>query len=49
MLVYVSAWMELGPGDVILTGAPGTSIPVRPGDRVAITIDGIGTLENAVC
>lgn len=49
VLVYVSARMELGPGDVILTGAPGTSIPVRPGDRVAITIDGIGTLENAVC
>lgn len=48
VLVYVSAWIELGPGDVILTGAPGTSIPVRPGDTVTITIDGLGTLANSV-
>ncbi|MGA1837310.1 fumarylacetoacetate hydrolase family protein [Herbiconiux sp. 11R-BC] len=47
-LVYITSTTTLGPGDVILTGAPNTSAPTRPGDRVAITIEGIGTLENEV-
>ncbi len=31
-------YLALGPGDVVLTGAPSTSAPVRPGDRVDITL-----------
>nr|WP_241732299.1 fumarylacetoacetate hydrolase family protein [Galbitalea soli] len=48
VLVYVTRWMELGPGDLVLTGAPATSVAVQPGDEVAITIDGLGTLVNTV-
>jgi 2-keto-4-pentenoate hydratase/2-oxohepta-3-ene-1,7-dioic acid hydratase in catechol pathway len=47
-LVYLSSHLELGPGDVLLTGAPGTSGPVRPGDDVEIVIEGIGSLRNPV-
>lgn len=47
-LVHVTKWMALEPGDVVMTGAPGTIVGVQPGDTVAITIDGIGTLVNAV-
>ena len=47
-LAYVSAWVELGPGDVVLTGAPGTFLPVEPGDVVRIELPGIGSLTNPV-
>lgn len=47
-LVYVTAWLTLEPGDVVMTGAPGTMVAVRPGDCVEITLGGIGTLTNPV-
>jgi 2-keto-4-pentenoate hydratase/2-oxohepta-3-ene-1,7-dioic acid hydratase in catechol pathway len=47
-LVYVTKWLTLEPGDVVLTGAPGTDIPVQPGDTVDITLAGIGTLSNTI-
>jgi 2-keto-4-pentenoate hydratase/2-oxohepta-3-ene-1,7-dioic acid hydratase in catechol pathway len=47
-LVYLSSHLELGPGDVLLTGAPGTFGAVRPGDDVEIQIEGIGSLCNPV-
>jgi 2-keto-4-pentenoate hydratase/2-oxohepta-3-ene-1,7-dioic acid hydratase in catechol pathway len=47
-LVYVTQWLTLEPGDVIMTGAPNTFLPVQPGDRVDITLDGIGTLSNRI-
>jgi len=45
---YVSKAMTLLPGDVILTGTPSGVGPLRPGDEVSITIEGIGTLTNTV-
>jgi 2-keto-4-pentenoate hydratase/2-oxohepta-3-ene-1,7-dioic acid hydratase in catechol pathway len=48
ILVYVTAWMELGRGDVILSGAPNTSFGVVPGDRVDLSINGLGMLSNSV-
>ena len=47
-LVYLSSIMTLGAGDVVLMGAPGTATSVEPGDNVAITIAGLGTLRNPV-
>ncbi len=44
LLAYVSAFMTLEPGDVLLTGTPGGVGELHPGDRVEVTIDGIGTL-----
>ncbi|MHB1489688.1 fumarylacetoacetate (FAA) hydrolase family protein [mine drainage metagenome] len=45
---YATAHMTLGPGDVLRTGAPGTSATVRPGATTAISIDGLGTLVGSV-
>ncbi|MQL53673.1 DUF2437 domain-containing protein [Desulfofundulus thermobenzoicus] len=48
LVSFVSRIMTLLPGDVILTGTPAGVGPVRPGDRVAVEISGIGRLENPV-
>lgn len=47
-LVYVTSWLTLEPGDVVMTGAPGTAVAVEPGDRVDIDLGGIGRLSNTV-
>lgn len=47
-LVYVTSWLELGPGDVVLTGAPRTFLPALPGDSVEIEVGGIGVLSNTI-
>lgn len=48
IIAYVSAVMTLLPGDVILTGTPAGVGPMVAGDLVTVTIEGIGTLTNAV-
>lgn len=48
ILVYLTSLLTLRPGDVILTGAPGQCGPVRPGDSVEVTIEGLGTITNPV-
>lgn len=48
LLAAVTDFMTLLPGDVLLTGVPGNAPLARPGQRVAITIDGIGTLANTL-
>ncbi|KWW99622.1 FAA hydrolase family protein [Carbonactinospora thermoautotrophica] len=48
LVSYVSEVMTLLPGDVILTGTPAGVGPMRAGDEVAVTIEGIGTLSNRV-
>lgn len=41
-----SMFTQVKNGDVVLTGAPGTSAPIRAGRSTAITLAGIGTLTN---
>jgi 2-keto-4-pentenoate hydratase/2-oxohepta-3-ene-1,7-dioic acid hydratase in catechol pathway len=48
LVAWVSAVMTLLPGDVILTGTPAGVAPVRAGQTVSVTIDGLGTLSNPV-
>jgi 2-keto-4-pentenoate hydratase/2-oxohepta-3-ene-1,7-dioic acid hydratase in catechol pathway len=48
ILAYVSSFMTLLPGDVILTGTPEGVGPMQPGDDVSVTIAGLGTLTNRV-
>jgi 2-keto-4-pentenoate hydratase/2-oxohepta-3-ene-1,7-dioic acid hydratase in catechol pathway len=48
VLAHVSATITLEPGDVVLTGTPEGVGPLVDGDRLAIAIDGIGTLEVGV-
>lgn len=45
---YISQHMTLMPGDVILTGTPHGVGPVKSGDEMSVTIDGIGTLTNTL-
>ncbi|MBP9676434.1 MAG: fumarylacetoacetate hydrolase family protein [Anaerolineaceae bacterium] len=45
---FVSNIMTLVPGDVILTGTPAGVGILEPGDKVDITIEGIGSLSNPV-
>ena len=45
---YVSRYVTLEPGDVIYTGTPGTTRPMKPGDVVEVEIEGVGVLRNRV-
>jgi 2-keto-4-pentenoate hydratase/2-oxohepta-3-ene-1,7-dioic acid hydratase in catechol pathway len=45
---YVSHVMTLLPGDIILTGTPAGVGPMKAGQSVSVTVEGIGTLTNPV-
>jgi 5-oxopent-3-ene-1,2,5-tricarboxylate decarboxylase/2-hydroxyhepta-2,4-diene-1,7-dioate isomerase len=40
--------ITLEPGDVLLTGTPANSRPMKPGDLVEVEISGLGRLANTV-
>jgi 2-keto-4-pentenoate hydratase/2-oxohepta-3-ene-1,7-dioic acid hydratase in catechol pathway len=46
IVALISREMTLEPGDVIACGTSLGALPMRPGMQVAVTIEGIGTLEN---
>ena len=48
IVARVSQIMTLLPGDVIATRTPPGVGPLRPGDRVEVRIEGIGSLKNTV-
>ena len=48
LIEYLSGFMTLAPGDVILTGTPEGVVNVMPGDEVVTEIDGIGRLVNII-
>jgi 2-keto-4-pentenoate hydratase/2-oxohepta-3-ene-1,7-dioic acid hydratase in catechol pathway len=48
LVSHVSHVFTLQPGDVILTGAPGGTRTIVPGDDVEIVISGLGTLQSPV-
>jgi 2-keto-4-pentenoate hydratase/2-oxohepta-3-ene-1,7-dioic acid hydratase in catechol pathway len=48
LVAFVSRVMTLFPGDLIATGTPAGIGPLASGDRVEVTIEGIGTLSNSV-
>jgi 5-oxopent-3-ene-1,2,5-tricarboxylate decarboxylase/2-hydroxyhepta-2,4-diene-1,7-dioate isomerase len=48
LIAYLSAFMTLSPGDVILTGTPEGLVGVHPGDEVVTEIGGIGRLVNTI-
>jgi 2-keto-4-pentenoate hydratase/2-oxohepta-3-ene-1,7-dioic acid hydratase in catechol pathway len=45
---YVSRYVTLLPGDIIYTGTPGTTRPMKPGDVVEVELEGVGVLRNTV-
>jgi 2-keto-4-pentenoate hydratase/2-oxohepta-3-ene-1,7-dioic acid hydratase in catechol pathway len=48
LIAHLSDAVTLLPGDVILTGTPAGVGPIKPGDRIDVSIAGIGTLSNPV-
>ena len=46
LLRYISAAITLEPGDLILTGTPAGVGPLAAGDRVEVSIPGLGVLAN---
>jgi 5-oxopent-3-ene-1,2,5-tricarboxylate decarboxylase / 2-hydroxyhepta-2,4-diene-1,7-dioate isomerase len=48
LIEYLSSFMTLGPGDIILTGTPEGLADVKVGDEVITEIEGIGSLQNAI-
>lgn len=48
LIEFISSFMTLRPGDVLWTGTPRGISPVKPGDVIAIEIEGLGRLENPV-
>lgn len=55
LIAYVSTFMTLKPGDIIVTGTPVKKGPrtdpptwLKPGDTVEIEVPGIGVLRNTV-
>jgi len=55
LIEHLSTAFTLEPGDLILTGTPSgvglfqqPSSWLRPGDRVKVEIQGIGSIENTV-
>ena len=55
LVSYISTMVTLEPGDLVLTGTPGgvgrarsPQVFLRPGDRVKVTIDGIGSTDTTI-
>ena len=48
LIADVTEFMTLDEGDVLLVGVPENPPRARVGDRVAVEIDGLGRLENAI-
>ncbi|HTW60948.1 MAG TPA: fumarylacetoacetate hydrolase family protein [Terracidiphilus sp.] len=48
LLSVITGAMTLEPGDLVLTGTPAGVGPLAPGDRVEVSMAGLGTLVNFV-
>ncbi|KPG75565.1 fumarylacetoacetate hydrolase family protein [Pseudomonas libanensis] len=48
LIVEISEFMTLHPGDVLITGTPEGRVDVQPGDRVEVEITGVGRLLNTI-
>ena len=48
LIEYITSFMTLLPGDVLLTGTPEGVGKLTPGDVVEVEVEGVGTLRNGV-
>jgi len=48
ILSFLSSFMTLWPGDLVITGTPAGIGPLNSGDTVEVEIEGIGRLSNPV-
>jgi len=48
VIAHLSQYYHLRPGDLIYTGTPEGVGPVKPGDRLEGSIEGVGTIAAQV-
>jgi 5-oxopent-3-ene-1,2,5-tricarboxylate decarboxylase/2-hydroxyhepta-2,4-diene-1,7-dioate isomerase len=48
LVADIARTITLFPGDVLLSGTPANSRPVRPGDVVEVEVEGLGLLRNHI-
>lgn len=48
LVADIARTITLFPGDVLLSGTPANSRPVRPGDVVEVEVEGLGKLTNHI-
>jgi len=48
LVSYITQVMTLQPGDVLATGTPSGTVPMKSGDIVEVEIEGIGILRNPI-
>jgi 2-keto-4-pentenoate hydratase/2-oxohepta-3-ene-1,7-dioic acid hydratase in catechol pathway len=48
LIEYITSFMTLLPGDMIMTGTPEGVGKLTPGDVVEVDVEGVGTLANTV-
>jgi 2-keto-4-pentenoate hydratase/2-oxohepta-3-ene-1,7-dioic acid hydratase in catechol pathway len=48
LVAFISSVMTLLPGDIISTGTPSGIGPLAAGDRVTVSVEGVGELTNPV-
>lgn len=48
LVSYVTRYMTMEPGDILITGTPEGVSEIRPGDIVVASIAGVGTVANRV-
>ncbi len=48
LIAYVTRFMTMMPGDILITGTPEGVSEIRSGDVVSARIDGVGTVTNRV-
>lgn len=48
LIEYITSFMTLLPGDMIMTGTPEGVGKLAPGDVIEIEVEGVGTLANTV-
>src|SRR5438876_2593764 len=48
LVADIARTITLYPGDVLLSGTPANSRPVRPGDLVEVEVEGLGRLANQI-
>lgn len=46
LVSYITQYMTLLPGDIVMTGTPSGVGPLQAGDKVEVDIEGIGVLVN---
>ena len=48
LVADIARTITLEPGDVLLSGTPANSRPVKPGDVVEVEVEGLGRLTNTI-